>query len=100
MSDPTLKVVARMMASPDKIEEVRVLLTSLLEPSSRDFGCIRYECLQNLADPSDFTFVEEWQNEAALKAHLNTPHLQAALAKLPALLAAEPDIRCYHALSQ
>ncbi len=98
MSNPTLKVIARMIARPETVEEVRHLLAGLLGPSRQDPGCIRYECMQNRADPTDFTFVEEWQNEAALKAHLNTPHLKDALSKLPALLAAEPDIRLYSTL--
>jgi quinol monooxygenase YgiN len=58
-------------------------------------GCISYVLLQNNADPTDFTFVEEWESEAALEAHLGSPHLTASLAKIPALLGGPPDIRRY-----
>jgi quinol monooxygenase YgiN len=51
--------------------------------------------LQNNEDPAQFTFVEEWESDAALEAHLKTPHLAAAFLKMPALLAAPPDIRRY-----
>lgn len=91
----TVRVVARITARPDTVSELHALLLGLLEPTRREPGCLRYQLLQNLADPTDFTFVEEWADETALNAHFTTPHLQAVLAKAPPLLAAEPDIRRY-----
>lgn len=91
----TVHVVARLVARPDTVAELRVLLLSLIEPTRREAGCLRYSLLQNAADPTDFTFIEEWADEAALEAHFTTPHLQAALAQAPELLAASPDIRRY-----
>ncbi len=98
MSNPTLRVIARMIARPEKVEDLRQLLLSLPGPTRQETGCISYECLHNNVDPADFTFVEEWQNDEALDAHLQTPHLQYALSKLPDLLAVEPDIRRYSLL--
>lgn len=95
MSKHTVRVVARIVARPDKVEELRALLMSLIEPTRKEPGCIAYELLQNKADETDFTFVEEWQDDAALDAHLASPHVREALSKTPALLAAEPDIRRY-----
>ncbi|MDQ2856133.1 MAG: antibiotic biosynthesis monooxygenase, partial [Acidobacteriota bacterium] len=60
MSQNTLRVVARIMALPDKVDEVRSLLEALVEPTRNEAGCISYELLQNKSDPADFTFVEEW----------------------------------------
>lgn len=80
---------------PDKIDETRSLLAGLVEPTRKEPGCASYELLQNRADPTDFTFVEEWESEAAINAHFSTDHVRAALAKVTALLAAPPDIRQY-----
>ncbi len=91
----TVHVVARLVARPDTVAELRALLLSLIEPTRQEAGCLRYSLLQNTADPTDFTFVEEWVDQAALEAHFTTPHLQAALAQAPELLAASPDIRRY-----
>jgi quinol monooxygenase YgiN len=98
MPNQTLRVIARMIARPDKVEELRQLLMGLPGPTRQEAGCISYECLQNRVDMADFTFVEEWQNDEALDAHLQTPHLQYALSKLPSLVATEPDIRRYSLL--
>lgn len=92
--NPTLHVVAHIAARPDTVTEAQTLLQGLLEPTRREPGCLRYTLLRNPADPTDFTFVEEWADQAALDAHLASPHVQAALAEVPRLVAA-PDIRTY-----
>jgi len=98
MPSQTLRVVARILALPDKVEEVRAVLSELIEPTRREQGCISYELLQNNADATDFTFVEEWESDSALDAHIATLHLQKAVAALQALLAAPPDNRRYSVL--
>jgi quinol monooxygenase YgiN len=70
-------------------------LLGLLAPTRNESGCIRYELLHNAADPTDFTFIEEWADETALNAHLQTPHLTAAVVQSQPLLAAAIDIRRY-----
>ena len=95
MAQNPLRIVARIVAKPDRIEETRALLVSLIAPTRKEPGCLSYELLQNLADPADFTFVEKWESEAAFAAHLATEHLKAAFAKAPELVAAPPDIRQY-----
>ena len=91
----TLRVVAHLRAKPDKIEETREALCSLIDPTRAEDGCIQYELMQNAADPTDFTFVEEWSGDAALDAHLQTEHIQLVVSKADELLAAPPDIRRY-----
>ena len=90
-----LRVVARIPAQPDKVDELREVLTGLIAPTRQEAGCILYELLQNNADPTDFTFVEEWESDAALDAHLETDHIRAALARFGDLLSGDPDIRRY-----
>ncbi len=91
----SMRVVARIPAQPDQVDQVREILAGLVEPTRREAGCIAYDLLQNKTDPAEFTFVEEWESDEALDAHLKTHHVQAALARLQGLLAAEPDIRRY-----
>ena len=91
----TLRVVARIKARPDKVEEVRDALTSLVAPTRGEPGCIVYELLQNNDDPTDFTFVEEWESDAALASHAASDHIQATRAKLQGIVEEAPDIRTY-----
>ncbi|HBL10180.1 MAG TPA: antibiotic biosynthesis monooxygenase [Cyanobacteria bacterium UBA11162] len=95
MSNPTVRVVARIVALPEKVEELKAVLSGLIEPTRVEDGCIQYELYQNQADPTDFTFVEEWASSAALDAHLQSTHIQEAIQQLEGLVGAAPDIRRY-----
>ncbi len=96
MAGDTLRVVARVQARPNKVNELLSVLSSLVEPTRKEPGCLSYELLQNNEDPADFTLIEEWQSNTALESHFGTKHFKDALVKFPNLVAAEPDIRRYH----
>lgn len=91
----SLRVVARIKAKSETVSEVRELLSSLVEPTRKESGCITYELLQNTEDPTDFTFVEEWESGEALASHLASDHLEAIGPKLQPVVVEAPDIRTY-----
>lgn len=95
MSIKGLRVVAHLTAKPDKIEETKSALVGLIDPTRAEKGCVTYELLQNNADPTDFTFVEEWTDDGSLDAHLQTDHIELVVSRADELLAAPPDIRRY-----
>ncbi|MBD2357914.1 antibiotic biosynthesis monooxygenase [Tolypothrix sp. FACHB-123] len=99
MTNQTIRVVARVVALPDKVEALKAVLLELIEPTRQETGAITYELLQNQHDPTDFTFVEEWTSNEALNNHLDSNHLQEAAAKLDGLVASAPDIRRYYLLA-
>ena len=93
--DKKLIVIARIVAQADKVEPLKALLAGLVSSSLQEAGCHRYQLHQNNEDPTDFTFVEEWESAEALQAHMETDHFQAAAGQLPGFVAAAPDIRTY-----
>lgn len=95
MSQGTLRVIARLVARPGKEDALRSVLTGLIAPTRTEPGCISYEMLESKENSREFTFVEEWRDEAALEAHFATDHIQNALAKFPELLAEDLDLRRY-----
>jgi len=99
MAEDTLIVIARVKARSGKVNELLSVLSSLVEPTRKEPGCLNYKLLQNNEDPTDFTLIEEWQSDTALESHFATKHFKDALIKLPNLVAAEPDIRRYHLVS-
>jgi len=94
----SLRVVARIKAKRETVGEVRELLRGLVEPTRKESGCISYELLQNTKDPTDFTFVEEWESEAALESHAASDHLKAIGPKLQPVVEEATDIRTYLAI--
>ncbi|ARO86971.1 antibiotic biosynthesis monooxygenase [Nitrosospira lacus] len=99
MANTTVRVLARITARPDKIEELTPILRGLVGETRKESGCISYQLLQNRADPGDFTFVEEWESDSAIDSHFITAHLQNAFSEAASLLMKEPDIRRYYVIA-
>lgn len=58
-------------------------------------GCVRFDVLQDQSDPDRYYFYEVYHDEAAFKAHTETPHLalwRAASAEV--LVEPSSAIRC------
>ncbi len=91
----SLRVIATVKALPGKEEELRGILNALLHPTREEDGCLGYELLENLEDPTEFRFVEEWVDDAAFGAHFDTPHIQAAAAAFEGVLAADLNVQKY-----
>lgn len=91
----TLRIVAHMKSKSDRAAEARELLQGLVAPTHEEPGCISYELLQSNDDPTQLTFVEEWQAEADLAAHFETPHIQAVLERWDEVMAEPLDLRKY-----
>lgn len=105
MSIPTddnrelLSVVATMRAQPGKEQELRELLESLISPTRAEDDNVTYALHQGAQDPAVFIFYENWASQAALDAHLGTPHLQAALPRIPELLDGDLVITPLHRIA-
>lgn len=99
MAKQTVRVVARVVALPDKVEEVKSILLGLIGPTRQEGGCIFYELMQNQAEPTDFVFVEEWETQGLLEAHLASAHVEQAQFLVGSLVAMPPDIRRYQLLA-
>lgn len=94
-----IHVIAELTAVSDRTEELKTILTALIEPTRAELGCIKYELWQSASEINNYTFVEVWQSEAHLEAHLKSPHIQQALAQLPGVVASGPNIRRYHLIA-
>jgi quinol monooxygenase YgiN len=91
----TLRVVARFTARSDTVDELRRLLTGLVQPTRSEPGCISYEMLESTEDPTKFSSLEEWRNEDALQLHFGTSYHQDAVGRFSKLLAEDPDLKRY-----
>jgi len=90
-----IKVMATLIAKNDTVEEAKAALSSLVQPTRAEEGCIAYALYQSDTDPTEFVTIEEWTDQAALDAHMSSEHIQAALGSADQILAAEPKIVTY-----
>lgn len=90
MSD--LDVVALLKAKPGSEAQLGAALTALVEPTRQEAGCISYVLFESQVDSSTFVTVEKWQSQADLDAHMQSDHVQQALAVATEHLAEPPAI--------
>ena len=82
MSKEHIRAIARLDARPEKTEELRALLTSLLEPTHQERGCVRFELMQNRDFPTEFAIASEWCGEDAVQHHIATSYATACDAQV------------------
>lgn len=89
-----LTILVLIPAKPGKGDELGAALEALLEPTRREPGCISYDAHRSNDDSDLWMMYETWESQAALDAHLQTPHLQDfAASKLPELVAGELNLQ-------
>ncbi|NYJ01994.1 quinol monooxygenase YgiN [Nocardioides thalensis] len=88
-------VVASFVAKPGREGELEKFLADLLDETHQEPGCLLYALNRGLTDPSRLVYVERWENLELLTDHLNSDHIQTALAEVGTYLAQDPDIVYY-----
>jgi quinol monooxygenase YgiN len=67
-------------AVPGREDELAAHLAELLGPTRKEPGCLAYELHRDPEHPTRLLFYEKFKDQAALDAHLATPHFQQFLA--------------------
>lgn len=83
----TLHVVATIQALAGKEKEAEAMLRSIVAPTQKEKGCIRYDLHKRMDKPGFFYFIEEWENQQALNEHLGSKHIAEAMSRKAELLA-------------
>lgn len=90
-----ITVCARLTAKPDRAGDLAAIFQQLLPPTLLEAGCLRYEVYQAQDQPALFMTFEQWRDQAAVDAHMASPHVQRAFAAAADVLGAAPEIRGY-----
>ncbi|PKW26801.1 putative quinol monooxygenase [Phycicoccus duodecadis] len=85
----SLHVVATLPAKPEATDAIRAALRTLVEATRQEEGCLSYDLYESASAPGMFVTVEEWTDQAALDAHMRTPHIAAALEAAEGALAGD-----------
>lgn len=92
MADKRVTVVARFKAKPGLERQVADALSSLVQPTRKEPGCVNYDLHQSPEDKTLFLFYENWTSKRDLDEHLETPYLRDFLSKAPDILAEPVEI--------
>ncbi|NLS02946.1 antibiotic biosynthesis monooxygenase [Rhizobium sp. P32RR-XVIII] len=99
MSDQ-VTVMAHLVARPEKVDETRAFLMSLIERTRAENGCVDYDLHQSDDNPAEFSFYENWISREALDRHMETPYLKELVERKDEFLALEPDVRLMTMISK
>lgn len=89
---PDLQVVATIPAKPEAADQLRAALTTLVEKTREEDGCISYDLFESASAPGVFVTVERWSGQDALDAHMKSAHIAEAFAAADGALAGDVAI--------
>lgn len=92
MAEQPVLLIARFKAKPDRIDEVRRALVSLLEPTRAEEGCLFYHLHRDRNDPAHFVFYEGFRDQSAFDVHVDAPYIKGFLERSEELLASPHDV--------
>lgn len=78
-------IVAKSKIKEGKKEEFYTLAKELETYSRQEVGCVSYTLYQDIHDPMQFCYIEQWENQAAIDAHNQSPHFTRLVPLMNAL---------------
>lgn len=94
-----ISVVVHFTANPGAEVELLKCMKTLLEPSSKEPGCLRYELNREIENKAAFTFAEKFTSLAAFEAHTKMPYSQRFSEQLDRLVQSK-QVRLHRELLQ
>lgn len=87
-----LNVVAIIPAKPEAADAVGAALRKLAAATNDEAGCVSYDVFESAAVPGTFVTIERWVDQAAMDAHMQTPHVAEAFGAAEGALSGEVAI--------
>jgi quinol monooxygenase YgiN len=81
-----LDIIARFHARPGCENGVEAALRAVSAPTRAEAGCIGYQVVRGMRDPSLFFIHSRWKDEAAFEHHATLPHTMKFLAAVELLI--------------
>jgi quinol monooxygenase YgiN len=81
-----------LKVKPERIAEFEAATIENAASSLQEPGCVRFDVIQDVADPAHFELVEIYRDQAGLAAHRESAHYSVWAERAPDMLA-EPRSR-------
>ena len=93
-----IKIVAKMPVKAGEVDNFVAAAQEIVEKSRKDAGNHVYTLNVKQDDPQCITFIEFWEDQAAIDAHNATEHFQRIFPQLCALCDGDPIVELYDEL--
>jgi len=97
---PGCTLTATLHARPEKRAELVDLLSSFVDRSRSEAGCIDYHFHVSEEDPNVFYFYENWRARQDLNVHLELPYQKAWFKRHDEFLTQPAELRFFTMLSE
>jgi quinol monooxygenase YgiN len=91
-------VVGRVKTDADKREALIRIGQTVAAASRAEAGCHSYRLYEDTEIGNEFVFVEEWEDDAALKRHFATSHIREFMQAIPTAIVSPPDVK-FHTIA-
>ena len=91
-------LTAKLKAKPGMEKAVEEAARSMFPGVGSEQGTVTYSLHRDVNDSSVFMFYEQYKDEAAFKAHCETPHFKHLFESLDGKLASKPEETFYTVL--
>ena len=88
-------VIAQARIRADALKDTLEAAREIVERTRGEPGCIAYGAHQDLGDPQRIVFVERWETQAHVDAHMALAHTQAFLGMVGGVVEAAPSIEMF-----
>ena len=87
--------VAEFRALEGKTDDLVAALHSLIEATTKEPGCERYELNQRVDDARRVTFVEKWKDQKAFDEHCQMPYIKHFFVDVRPQLVEDFEVKLY-----
>lgn len=94
-ADQELVCIAQFVAKPGSEDELLQELHTLIAPTKKEPGCIRYELNQGRDDRRQIAFVEKFASREAFDFHCATPYVKQFFASVAPRLVESQVVTLY-----
>ena len=91
--DYGMMIVAKLLVKPEKIKDFTEAAKVMIENSNKEPGCKSYQLYQDPYDNTQFVFVEQYTNQAAIDAHFAADYFKAFGPKVADLVQGPAQIK-------
>lgn len=88
--------VAEFRALEGSTDELVAALHSLIEATTSEPGCLRYELNHAIDDPRTVTFVEKWKDRKVFDQHCEMPYIKRFFDVVRPQLVEDYKVTLYH----
>ncbi|MCL2462709.1 MAG: antibiotic biosynthesis monooxygenase [Defluviitaleaceae bacterium] len=80
-----INVVAVSRVKKESVAEYKEIARELVAETRKESGCISYSLFEDQSDGASLAFLESWESQAHLDAHMQSAHFKRILPALDAL---------------